>query len=152
MQRARLEEEKRKEVTSHFQLTLSDIQVQMEQHNERNAGLRQENAELAEKLKKLYDQYKLREEVGQRGGAYLFFLYSFCDFPECDTTVTSTSFCLISILPFCFFCPASQQIDKVVKHKDLQQQLVDAKLHQAQELLNESEERHEREKEFVIDD
>lgn len=46
----------------------------------------------------------------------------------------------------------SQQIDKVVKHKDLQQQLVDAKLHQAQELLNESEERHEREKEFVSDD
>lgn len=52
-------------------------------------------------------------------------------------------------------CPASrnpfQHIDKVVKHKDLQQQLVDAKLHQAQELLNESEERHEKEKEFVID-
>lgn len=65
MQRARLEEDKRKEVTSHFQLTLNDIQVQMEQHNERNASLRQENAELAEKLKKLYDQYKLREEVGE---------------------------------------------------------------------------------------
>lgn len=43
-----------------------------------------------------------------------------------------------------------QHIDKVVKHKDLQQQLVDAKLHQAQELLKESEERHDREKEFVI--
>jgi len=42
-----------------------------------------------------------------------------------------------------------QHIDKVVKHKDLQQQLVDAKLHQAQELLKESEERHEREKDFV---
>lgn len=39
----------------------------------------------------------------------------------------------------------------MVKHKDLQQQLVDAKLHQAQELLNESEERHEKEKEFVSD-
>lgn len=65
MQRARLEEEKRKEVTSHFQLTLNDIQVQMEQHNERNSSLRRENAELAEKLKKLYDQYKLREEVGE---------------------------------------------------------------------------------------
>lgn len=65
MQRARLEEEKRKEVTSHFQLTLNDIQVQMEQHNERNASLRQDNAELAEKLKTLYDQYKLREEVGE---------------------------------------------------------------------------------------
>lgn len=104
VQRARLEEEKRKEVTSHFQLTLNDIQVQMEQHNERNASLRQDNAELADKLKTLYDQYKLREE----------------------------------------------HIDKAVKHKDLQQQLVDAKLHQAQELLNESEERHEREKEFLL--
>uniref|UniRef100_A0A8P4GPV2 Taxilin alpha n=1 Tax=Dicentrarchus labrax TaxID=13489 RepID=A0A8P4GPV2_DICLA len=104
MQRTRLEEEKRKEVTSHFQVTLNDIQAQMEQHNERNASLRQENTELAEKLKKLYEQYKLREE----------------------------------------------HIDKVVKHKDLQQQLVDAKLHQAQELLKESEERHDREKEFLL--
>ncbi|XP_072226486.1 alpha-taxilin isoform X2 [Leuresthes tenuis] len=104
IQRTRLEEEKRKEVTSHFQVTLNDIQTQMEQHNERNASLRQENTDLAEKLKKLYEQYKLREE----------------------------------------------HIDKVVKHKDLQQQLVDAKLHQAQELLKESEERHEREKDFLL--
>ncbi|XP_077404452.1 alpha-taxilin isoform X2 [Vanacampus margaritifer] len=104
IQRTRLEEEKRKEVTSHFQMTLNDIQVQMEQHNERNASLRQENTELAEKLKKLHEQYKLREE----------------------------------------------HIEKVVKHKDLQQQLVDTKLHQAQELLNESEDRHDTEKNFLL--
>ncbi|XP_006631414.1 alpha-taxilin [Lepisosteus oculatus] len=104
MQRARVEEEKRKEVTSHFQVTLNDIQVQMEQHNERNASLRQENMELAEKLKKLIEQYELREE----------------------------------------------HIDKVFKHKDLQQQLVDAKLQQAQELLKESEDRHQREKDFLL--
>lgn len=104
VKRTRLEEEKRKEVTSHFQVTLYDIQAQMEQHDERNASLRQENNDLAEKLKKLYEQYKLREE----------------------------------------------HIDKVVKHKDLQQQLVDAKLHQAQTLLTESEERHEREKDFLL--
>ena len=36
-----------------------------------------------------------------------------------------------------------------MKHKELQQQLVDAKLHQAHELLKQSEERHEREKDFV---
>ncbi|XP_029592121.1 alpha-taxilin isoform X3 [Salmo trutta] len=96
MQRARVEEEKRKEVTSHFQVTLNDIQAQMEQHNERNASLRLENSELAEKLKKLIQQYELREE----------------------------------------------HIDKVFRHKELQQQLVDAKLHQAQELLLESEDRH----------
>ncbi|KAJ7991834.1 hypothetical protein DPEC_G00287970 [Dallia pectoralis] len=104
VQRARVEEEKRKEVTSHFQVTLNDIQSQMEQHNERNASLRQENSELAEKLKKLIEQYELREE----------------------------------------------HIDKVFKHKDLQQQLVDAKLHQAQELLIESEDRHHREKDFLL--
>lgn len=65
VQRAREEEEKRKEVTSHFQVTLNDIQLQMEQHNERNSKLRQENMELAERLKKLIEQYELREEVGQ---------------------------------------------------------------------------------------
>ncbi|NXX42666.1 TXLNA protein, partial [Tricholaema leucomelas] len=59
---AREEEEKRKEVTSHFQVTLNDIQLQMEQHNERNSKLRQENMELAERLKKLIEQYELREE------------------------------------------------------------------------------------------
>lgn len=64
VQRAREEEEKRKEVTSHFQVTLNDIQLQMEQHNERNSKLRQENMELAERLKKLIEQYELREEVG----------------------------------------------------------------------------------------
>lgn len=42
-----------------------------------------------------------------------------------------------------------QHIDKVFKHKDLQQQLVDAKLQQAQEMLKEVEERHQREKDFV---
>ncbi|XP_053563216.1 alpha-taxilin [Bombina bombina] len=62
VQRAREEEEKRKEVTSHFQVTLNDIQSQMEQHNERNAKLRQENVELADRLKKLIEQYELREE------------------------------------------------------------------------------------------
>lgn len=50
-------------MTSHFQVTLNDIQAQMEQHNERNANLRQENMELADKLKKLIEQYELREEV-----------------------------------------------------------------------------------------
>lgn len=72
MQRTRLEEEKRKEVTTHFQSTLNDIQTQMEQHNERNASLRHENGELAEKLKKLYEQYKLREEVRGGGGGVFF--------------------------------------------------------------------------------
>lgn len=47
----------------HFQMTLSDIEVQMEQHSSHNTKLRQENMELADKLKKLIEQYELREEV-----------------------------------------------------------------------------------------
>ena len=62
-QRAREEEEKRKEITSHFQTTLTDIQAQIEQQSERNMKLCQENTELAEKLKSIIDQYELREEV-----------------------------------------------------------------------------------------
>lgn len=49
----------------HFQMTLSDIEMQMEQHSSHNTKLRQENMELADKLKKLIEQYELREEVRQ---------------------------------------------------------------------------------------
>ncbi|XP_074846564.1 beta-taxilin isoform X2 [Carettochelys insculpta] len=62
LQRAREEDEKRKEITNHFQGTLSDIQMQIEQQSERNMKLCQENTELAEKLKSIIDQYELREE------------------------------------------------------------------------------------------
>lgn len=63
MQQAREEEERRKEATAHFQITLNEIQAQLEQHDIHNAKLRQENIELGEKLKKLIEQYALREEV-----------------------------------------------------------------------------------------
>ncbi|XP_005280438.2 beta-taxilin [Chrysemys picta bellii] len=62
LQRAREEDEKRKEITNHFQGTLSDIQTQIEQQSERNMKLCKENTELAEKLKSIIDQYELREE------------------------------------------------------------------------------------------
>lgn len=61
-QRSREYEEQRKEAMLHFQMTLSDIEDQMEQHSSHNTKLRQENMELAEKLKKLIEQYELREE------------------------------------------------------------------------------------------
>ncbi|XP_055039818.2 gamma-taxilin isoform X1 [Misgurnus anguillicaudatus] len=61
-QRFREYEERRKEATLHFQMTLNEIEAQMEQHNSHNSKLRQENMELAEKLKKLIEQYELREE------------------------------------------------------------------------------------------
>ncbi|XP_068956798.1 gamma-taxilin isoform X4 [Petaurus breviceps papuanus] len=102
MQQAREEEERRKEATAHFQITLNEIQAQLEQHDIHNAKLRQENIELGEKLKKLIEQYALREE----------------------------------------------HIDKVFKHKELQQQLVDAKLQQTTQLIKEAEEKHQREREF----
>lgn len=43
----------------------------------------------------------------------------------------------------------SQHIDKVFKHKELQQQLVDAKLQQTTQLIKEADEKHQREREFV---
>nr|XP_020030067.1 beta-taxilin isoform X1 [Castor canadensis] len=104
LQRAREEEEKRKEITSHFQTTLTDIQAQIEQQSERNMKLCQENTELAEKLKSIIDQYELREE----------------------------------------------HLDKIFKHRELQQKLVDAKLEQAQEMMKEAEEQHNREKEYLL--
>ncbi|KAM6459899.1 beta-taxilin [Liasis olivaceus] len=104
LQRAREEEEKRKEITNHFQGTLNDIQAQIEQQSERNMKLCQENTELAEKLKSIIDQYEVREE----------------------------------------------HLDKIFKHRELQQKLVDAKLEQSQEVMKEAEERHQREKEYLL--
>ncbi|XP_059536663.1 gamma-taxilin-like isoform X8 [Myotis daubentonii] len=63
MQQAREEEESRKKATSHFQFTLNEIQTQLEQHDIHNTKLRQENIELGEKLKRLIEQYTLREEL-----------------------------------------------------------------------------------------
>ncbi|XP_019405710.1 PREDICTED: beta-taxilin [Crocodylus porosus] len=104
IQQAREEDEKRKEITNHFQGTLSEIQSQIEQQSERNMKLCQENTELAEKLKCIIDQYELREE----------------------------------------------HLDKIFKHRELQQKLVDAKLEQSQEMMKEAEERHQREKEYLL--
>ncbi|XP_032331247.1 gamma-taxilin isoform X2 [Camelus ferus] len=106
MQQARQEEETHKEATAHFQFTLDEIQTQLEQHDVYNTKLRQENFELGEKLKKLIEQYALREE----------------------------------------------HIDKVFKHKELQQQLVDAKLQQTTQLIKEADEKHQRERKSLLKD
>ncbi|XP_069492907.1 gamma-taxilin isoform X2 [Ambystoma mexicanum] len=106
LQQARDDEERRKEASAHFQMTLNEIKTQMEQHDIYNAKLRQENIELGEKLKKLIEQYSLREE----------------------------------------------HIDKVFKHKELQQQLIDAKLQQTTHLMREAEEKHQREREFLLNE
>ncbi|CAH2222601.1 gamma-taxilin isoform X1 [Pelobates cultripes] len=106
LHQAREYEEERKEATAHFQMTLNEIQAQMEHHDVYNAKLRQENIELGDKLKKLIEQYALREE----------------------------------------------HIEKVFKHKELQQQLIDAKLQQTTQLMKEAEERHQREREFLLNE
>ncbi|XP_040280672.1 gamma-taxilin [Bufo bufo] len=106
LHQARAYEEERKEATAHFQMTLNEIQAQMEQHDVYHAKLRQENVDLGNKLKKLIEQYALREE----------------------------------------------HIDKVFKHKELQQQLIDAKLQQTTQLMKEAEERHQHEREFLLNE
>ncbi|XP_069141677.1 alpha-taxilin-like isoform X2 [Argopecten irradians] len=62
LQRAREEDEKRKEISNKFQTTIVEIQQQMTDHHERNQKLREENQELAAKLKKFIEQYELREK------------------------------------------------------------------------------------------
>ncbi|CAL9702177.1 unnamed protein product [Knipowitschia caucasica] len=103
-QRSREYDEQRKEAMLHFQSTLGDIEAQMETHSSRNSKLRQENMELVEKLKKLIEQYELREE----------------------------------------------HMDKVFKHKELQQQLLDAKLLRITEMMKEVEEKQQREREMLL--
>lgn len=104
LKRVREDEEKRKEITNHFQTTLTDIQTQIEQQSERNNKLCQENAELAEKLKSIVGQYEDREE----------------------------------------------NLDIVFKQRELKQKLLDAKLEQAQVQMREAEEKHNREKDFLL--
>ncbi|XP_052089960.1 alpha-taxilin-like isoform X3 [Mytilus californianus] len=62
LQRAREEDEKRKEISGKFQTTIGEIQQQMQDHHERNTKLREENTELASKLKKFIEQYETREK------------------------------------------------------------------------------------------
>ncbi|XP_047467037.1 taxilin beta b [Mugil cephalus] len=104
LQRCREDDLKRKEITTHFQGTLSDIQAQIEEHSSRNTKLCQENSALAEKLKGLISQYDQREA----------------------------------------------NLEKVFKHRDLKEKLLETKLTQANLMLKESEEKHKLEKELLL--
>uniref|UniRef100_A0A3B3WD42 Uncharacterized protein n=1 Tax=Poecilia mexicana TaxID=48701 RepID=A0A3B3WD42_9TELE len=66
LRRCREDEEKRSDITNHFQETLEEIQAQIELHSGRNDKLRQENANLTDKLESLMSQYERREEVRGR--------------------------------------------------------------------------------------
>ncbi|XP_052811894.1 alpha-taxilin-like isoform X3 [Mya arenaria] len=62
LQRAKEEDEKRKEISQKFQTTIGEIQTQMQENHERNKQLREENFELANKLKKFIEQSEAREQ------------------------------------------------------------------------------------------
>ncbi|XP_014916404.1 taxilin beta b [Poecilia latipinna] len=104
LQRCREDDLKRKEITTHFQGTLSDIQAQIEEHSSRNTKLCQENGALAEKLKALIAQYDQREA----------------------------------------------NLEKVFKHRDLKEKLLETKLEQANLILKEAEGKHKLEKELLL--
>ncbi|XP_013883663.1 taxilin beta b [Austrofundulus limnaeus] len=104
LQRCREDDLKRKEITTHFQGTLSDIQAQIEEHSSRNTKLCQENSALAEKLKTLISQYDQREA----------------------------------------------NLEKVFKHRDLKEKLLETKLTQANLFLQEAEDKHKLEKELLL--
>ncbi|KAM7368285.1 hypothetical protein PAMP_014520 [Pampus punctatissimus] len=104
LQSCRENEEKRTEITSHFQKTLTEIQAQIEQHSARNDKLCRENANLTEKLESLMNQCEMREE----------------------------------------------SLEKINKHRELQHKLTETKLEQANALLAEAEDKHKREKEYLL--
>ncbi|KAL5010601.1 hypothetical protein ScPMuIL_012906 [Solemya velum] len=104
LQRAREEDEKRKEISAKFQSTIGEIQQQMKENHERNVKLREENAELAGKLKNFIEQYEHREK----------------------------------------------QVEKVMQHRELEQQLADAKLAQATAISKEMDEKHRQETEILL--
>lgn len=68
IRRCREDEEKRSEMAGHFQVKLTEIQAQIEQHSARNDKLCRENANLTDKLEGLVNQCELREEVRARPG------------------------------------------------------------------------------------
>lgn len=56
---------------------------------------------------------------------------------------------LAGVLTSCSDSSPLQHIDKVFKHKELQQQLMDAKLQRITEMMKEVEEKQQRERDFV---
>ncbi|XP_067144887.1 gamma-taxilin-like isoform X2 [Centruroides vittatus] len=60
--RIREEEEKRKELVGKFQTTLNDISTLMQENQQKSTQLKEENIELAQKLKSLVDHYDLWEK------------------------------------------------------------------------------------------
>ncbi|CAH8615667.1 unnamed protein product [Schistosoma rodhaini] len=62
LSRARIEDEKRREVSDHFQTSITSIQNQLCEYQLKNVELRKENQELADKLGEFIKQHEKREE------------------------------------------------------------------------------------------
>ena len=112
--RLKEEEERRKEVSGQFNTTLGEISNLMEENTAKNTKLREENQDMASRLKDLIVQMEARENVC---------LNSIIDLME--------RFTFIFIL---------QHVEKVLKQKELEVQLADAKLAKLQIEKTEKEE------------
>ncbi|KAF5400493.1 Alpha-taxilin, partial [Paragonimus heterotremus] len=62
LSRTRAEEDKRREVADHFQISITSIQNQLNEYQTRNVELRKENQDLADKLGHFIQQHEKREE------------------------------------------------------------------------------------------
>lgn len=58
----REEEERRKEVATKFQATLNDVNIILQENNEKNIKLRDDNLEMSNKLATLCEQFEKREQ------------------------------------------------------------------------------------------
>eukprot|EP00116_Pleurobrachia_bachei_P006797 sb/3467059/ len=65
-QRAQEEDRKRQEIAAKFQTTINDINQKMSDNQTNNQTLREDNMELATKLKSLIEEYRNREEHVER--------------------------------------------------------------------------------------
>ncbi|XP_078697984.1 beta-taxilin-like isoform X4 [Branchiostoma floridae x Branchiostoma belcheri] len=98
------EEEKRREISSKFQVLLKDINEQMNISREKSCQLRKENVDLMKSMKELISKYEEREE----------------------------------------------HVEKLIKQKDLERQLAEAKLQQATMMLAEEKEKFLTEKQVLL--
>jgi len=100
------EDRKRKELSAKFQSTINDITAQMTENHKQNQQLKQDNMDLATKMKGLVEQYEVRE----------------------------------------------QHIEKVLKAKQLELQLCEAKVQQQSLIVQEEMETNLKEKQGVLEE
>lgn len=112
---------------SPLQTTITDIQAQMEAHTQRNDRLQEDNKELSGKLHTMLEQYEKREEVG-----------TVC----CRPTLLS-AVCLYE--RWCLL----QHYQTLMKKRDLEGQLYEAKLGQLQMIVEKEQEKYAEEKKMV---